>query len=91
VIPSGLDTTVFVASVAGRKSDHGNATALANILRTDRAMHRSLLADTEPTPAIGVPARAQQDAVWHRNRIANELRSMLPDLAAWLRMALTTT
>jgi hypothetical protein len=26
---------------------------------------------------VGVLARAQQDAVWHRNRIANELRSLL--------------
>ena len=64
-------------SVARRKSDHGDATTLANILRTDRAMHRPLPADTELAQAIGVLARAQQDAVWHRNRIANELRSLL--------------
>lgn len=38
---------------------------------------RPLPADTELAQAIGVLARAQQDAVWHRNRIANELRSLL--------------
>jgi transposase len=40
-------------------------------------MHRPLPADSELVQAIGVLARAQQDAVWHRNRIANELRSLL--------------
>ncbi|MEW2386480.1 IS110 family transposase [Micromonospora sp. NPDC047707] len=64
-------------SVARRKSDHGDATTLANILRTDRPMHRQLPADSELAQAIAVLARAQQDAVWHRNRIANELRSLL--------------
>jgi transposase len=64
-------------SVARRKSDHGDAMVLANILRTDQAMHRPLPADSELAQAISVLARAQQDAVWHRNRIANELRSLL--------------
>jgi len=64
-------------SIARRKSDHGDAVVLANILRTDLAMHRPLPADSELVQAIGVLARAQQDAVWHRNRIANELRSLL--------------
>lgn len=64
-------------SVARRKSDHGDAMVLANILRTDQPMHRPLPADTELAQAISVLARAQQDAMWHRNRIANELRSLL--------------
>ena len=42
-----------------------------------RPMHRPLPADSELAQAISVLARAQQDAVWHRNRIANELRSLL--------------
>jgi Transposase len=51
-------------SVAGRKSDHGDAAVLANILRTDAHVHRPLPADSELAQAIAVLARAQQDAVW---------------------------
>jgi transposase len=64
-------------SVAGRKSDHGDAVVLANILRTDRAAHRPLPADTELAQAIAVLARAQQDAVWDRTTAHNKLRSHL--------------
>ena len=70
-------------SVARRKSDHGGATILANILRTDRAKHRPLPADPELAQAIGVLARAQQDAVWHRNRIANEVRCCASSIPAY--------
>ena len=41
-------------SVAGRKSGHGDAVVLANVLRTDMAMHRPLPADSELTQAIAV-------------------------------------
>src|SRR6266536_2829117 len=64
-------------SVAGRKSDHGDAVVLANVLRTDIAMHRPLPADTELAQAIAVLARAQQDAVWDRTQAHNRLRSHL--------------
>jgi transposase len=64
-------------SVAGRKSDHGDAYVLANVLRTDRALHRPLPADTELAQAIAVLARAQQDAVWDRTTAHNKLRSHL--------------
>jgi transposase len=64
-------------SVAGRKSDHGDAYVLANILRTDREMHRPLPADSELGQAIAVLARAQQDAVWDRTTAHNKLRSHL--------------
>jgi transposase len=64
-------------SVAGRKSDHGDSFVLANVLRTDIAMHRPLPADTEPAQAIAVLARAQQDAVWDRTTAHNKLRSHL--------------
>jgi transposase len=63
--------------VAGRKSDHGDAAVLANILRTDRHAHRPLPADTELAQAIAVLARAQQDAVWARTGAHNKLRSHL--------------
>ena len=64
-------------SVAGRKSDHGDAVVLANILRTDRHAHRPLPADSELAQAIAVLARAQQDAVWDRTCAHNKLRSHL--------------
>lgn len=64
-------------SVAGRKSDHGDAYVLANILRTDQELHRPLPADSELAQAIAVLARAQQDAVWDRTTAHNKLRSHL--------------
>ncbi len=64
-------------SVAGRKSDHGDAVVLANILRTDAHAHRPLPADSELAQAIAVLARAQQDAVWARTTAHNKLRSHL--------------
>src|SRR5438270_8977903 len=64
-------------SVSRKKSDHVDAMTLANILRTDAHMHRSLPADTELARAIAVLARAAQDAVWRRTRAGNELRSLL--------------
>jgi hypothetical protein len=64
-------------SAAGRKSDHGDAVVLANILRTDAHAHRTLPADTELAQAIAVLARAQQDAVWDRTTAHNKLRSHL--------------
>jgi len=64
-------------SVARKKSDHGDALVLANILRTDLAAHRPLPADSELVRAIAVLARAQQDAVWDRTLAHNRLRSLL--------------
>ncbi len=64
-------------SVAGSKSDHGDAVVLANVLRTDLHAHRPLPADSELAQAIAVLARAQQDAVWDRTTAHNKLRSHL--------------
>ena len=64
-------------SVAGRKSDHGDAVVLASVLRTDMHAHRPLPADSELAQAIAVLARAQQDAVWDRTQAHNRLRSHL--------------
>ena len=63
--------------VSRKKSDPGDALVLANILRTDMAMHRPLPADTDLARAIAVLARAQQDATWNRQQLANQLRSLL--------------
>jgi len=64
-------------SIAGRKSDHGDAVVLAGVLRTDAHAHRPLPADSELAQAIAVLARAQQDAVWERTCAHNKLRSHL--------------
>jgi transposase len=64
-------------ALSGKKSDHGDALVLANILRTDMAAHRPLPQDSELARAITVLARAQQDAVWARQQIANQVRSLL--------------
>jgi|SoiMethySBSTD1v2_1073268.scaffolds.fasta_scaffold310967_2 transposase len=65
--------------VSGAKADATDAVLLANILRTDMAAHRPLPADTELAQAIRVLARAQQDAVWARQRMGNQIRSLLKD------------
>ncbi|TCP50108.1 transposase IS116/IS110/IS902 family protein [Tamaricihabitans halophyticus] len=65
--------------VAGAKSDAADAVLLANILRTDAAAHRPLPDDTELAQAIRVLARAQQDAVWARQRLGNQVCALLKD------------
>jgi transposase len=64
-------------AVSGAKSDATDAVLLANIVRTDRHVHRPLPADTELAQTIRVLARAQQDAVWARQQIANQIRDLL--------------
>ena len=59
------------------KSDHADALILANILRTDAAVHRQLPDDSPLVQAITVLARAHQDAVWNRSQLSNQLRSLL--------------
>ncbi|UUU18897.1 IS110 family transposase [Streptomyces sp. DSM 40750] len=64
-------------SVSRKKSDPGDALVLANILRTDMHAHRPLPDDSNLGRAIAVLARAQQDALWNRQQLANQLRSLL--------------
>jgi transposase len=66
-------------AVSGAKSDATDAVLLANIVRTDRHAHRPLPADTDLAQAIRVLARAQQDAGWARQQIANQIRDLLHD------------
>src|SRR5690606_1633857 len=63
--------------VSRKKSDPGDALVLANILRTDMHAPRPLPDDSDLARAITVLARAQQDAVWSRQQIANQVRSLL--------------
>lgn len=64
-------------SVSRKKSGPGDALVLANILRTDMHAHRPLPADSDLGRVIAVLARAQQDALWNRQQISNQLRSLL--------------
>ncbi|GGO42380.1 IS110 family transposase [Streptomyces lasiicapitis] len=64
-------------SVSRKKSDPGDALVLANILRTDMHAHRPLPNDSDLGRVIAVLARAQQDALWNRQTMANQLRSLL--------------
>jgi transposase len=66
-------------AVSGAKSDATDAVLLANIVRTDAAAHRPLPADTELAQAIRVLARAQQDAVWARQQVGNQIRDVLKE------------
>ncbi len=66
-------------TLSGAKSDATDAVLLANIIRTDPSAHRPLPADTELAQAIRVLARAQQDAVWARRQIGNQIRDLLKD------------
>lgn len=62
---------------AGSKSDAGDAAVLANILRTDRHMHRPLAAISEHALAIKALARQHQEAIWALNQTTSRLRSVL--------------
>ncbi|WP_331739434.1 IS110 family transposase [Streptomyces sp. NBC_01187] len=64
-------------SVSRKKSDPGDALVLANILRTDMHAHRRLPDDTDLARAIAVLARAQQNSLWNRQQLANQLRLLL--------------
>jgi hypothetical protein len=65
--------------VSDAKSDAMGAVMLANILRTDATAHRPLPADSELAQTIRVLARPQQDAVWSRQQVGNQVRALLKD------------
>ena len=62
---------------AGAKSDPGDARVLAEVMRTDRHLHREVAGDSETAEAIKVLARAHQSLIWTRQRMGNQLRSVL--------------
>ena len=62
---------------AGGKSDPGDATVLAHILRTDRHLHRQLPANTSQAGAIKVLARQHQEAIWALHQTVSRLRAVL--------------
>jgi hypothetical protein len=64
-------------SVSGKKSDHVDAMALANIVRTHQHLHRTLPEDSALARSITVLARAYQDGVWRRTKLVQQLRARL--------------
>ena len=64
-------------SVSGKKSDHVDAMALANILRTDAHLHRMLPDDSRAGPLDHRAGPGLQDAVWRRTKLVQELRARL--------------
>lgn len=62
---------------AGKKSDHGDASVLADILRTDRHQHRPLPRTSDHALTIKALARQHQEAIWALHQTTSRLRSML--------------
>lgn len=63
--------------VSGAKSDPGDARVLADLVRTDRHLHRQVAGDSELAESVKVLARAHQSLIWSRQRHLNQLRSAL--------------
>ncbi len=62
---------------SGAKSDPGDAKVLADLVRTDRHLHRQIAWDSELAEAVKVRARAHQSLIWSRQRQLNQLRNAL--------------
>jgi hypothetical protein len=62
---------------AGGKSDPGDAVVLANVLRTDKHVHRPLPATSEHAATIKALVRQHQEAIWTVNQTISRLRSVL--------------
>ncbi len=62
---------------SGAKSDPGDAKVLADLVRTDRHLHREVAGDSELAEALKVLARAHQGLIWSRQRHLNQVRNAL--------------
>lgn len=81
---------------SGAKSDKGDAHALADMVRIDRAQLRPVAGDSEQAQAVKVVARAHQTLIWERTRTFQRLRTTLREyfpaaLAAYADLSLTST
>src|SRR5207247_3778306 len=63
--------------VSGAKSDPGDARVLADLVRSDRHLHRLVAGDTELGEGLKVLSRAHQSLIWSRQRHLNQLRNAL--------------
>jgi len=64
-------------STSGAKSDAADAHLLAEIVRVDRAHHRTVAGDSALAEGIKLAARTHQNLVWERTRHVLRLRSTL--------------
>jgi hypothetical protein len=64
-------------STSGAKSDAADAHLLAEIVRLDRAHHRTVAADSDRAEAIKLAARTHQTMIWERSRHVLRLQSAL--------------
>lgn len=64
-------------SIAGAKSDAGDARMLADLVRTDRHLFRPIAGDSNEVEAIKVVARAHKRLIQDRQSQVNRLRSSL--------------
>jgi transposase len=64
-------------SIAGAKSDPGDAKVLADLVRTDRHNFRPVAGDSADVDAVKVLARGHQNLIWARTRHTNQLRNAL--------------
>jgi transposase len=62
---------------SGAKSDSADAAVLANVLRTDRHVHRPLPVTSEQAAAVKALARQHQEAIWAWHQTISRLRSVL--------------
>lgn len=63
--------------MSDKQCDHVDAMAPANILRTDRHLHRRLPEDSALARSITVLTLAYQGAVWPPTKVVQELRARL--------------
>jgi transposase len=77
VNPKAVDRCRDRVRVAGGKSDAADAKVLADLVRTDRHLHRPVAADSELAEALKVLTRAHKDLIWQRQGQVNQLRSAL--------------
>jgi transposase len=77
VNPKAVDRYRDRVRMAGGKSDAADAKVLADLVRTDRHLHRRLAADSELAEALKVLTRTHKDLIWQRQGQVNQLRSAL--------------
>lgn len=64
-------------AASGAKSDKGDAHALADMVRIDRAQLRAVAGDSDQGQAVKVVARTHQTLIWERTRAMQRLRTVL--------------
>jgi transposase len=75
--PKAVDRHRERFRVAGSKSDLRDAWVLATLLRTDRALYRPLLPDSEPAQELRVLTRDRAELVRTRTMFSNQLIACL--------------